>query len=163
MGGYGSGYQGRSKTAVEQCYAPLDVTIFKRYGILDATEGEFPLVNANEDELARMEFWITSVGDYDAQRGICKSVTIKAVVHDWWGDERQASGTMHVEAETMWNSHTRLWWRCPSCDRRCKKLYAQPVSKCYACRVCQNLTYESVQSNVSGSKVWQRMLRIAGR
>lgn len=108
MGGYGSGYQGQSKTAVEQCYAPLDVTIFKRDGMLDATEGTFSLVNANEDKLARMEFWITAVGDYDAQRGICKSVTVKAIVYDWWGDEGQANGTMHVEAETMWNGHTRL-------------------------------------------------------
>jgi len=39
----------------------------------------------------------------------------------------------------------RWWIKCPSCNRRVKKLYRPPANTIIACRHCHNLTYHSSQ------------------
>jgi hypothetical protein len=39
----------------------------------------------------------------------------------------------------------RLWWECPQCERRCRKLYLASGEKTYRCRVCADLTYLSTR------------------
>ena len=41
----------------------------------------------------------------------------------------------------------RWFWTCPQCERRCHKLYIAPGRKRFACRVCENLTYLSIQTH----------------
>ncbi len=65
----------------------------------------------------------------------------------------------------------RWWFRCPSCDRRCRIVYLPPGQKYFACRICHNLTYTSQQESRSGLigalkfmqqlPKWQRKLRRA--
>lgn len=41
----------------------------------------------------------------------------------------------------------RWWWLCPTCYRRCLKLYFPPRADRLACRLCHNLSYESAQAS----------------
>jgi hypothetical protein len=43
----------------------------------------------------------------------------------------------------------RWWFNCPSCDRRCSKLYLPPRDRIFLCRICHDLTYRSCQQSHS--------------
>lgn len=36
----------------------------------------------------------------------------------------------------------RVWFLCPTCDRRVGTLYRQPLNILFLCRHCHNLTYD---------------------
>lgn len=46
----------------------------------------------------------------------------------------------------------RLWWHCPQCDRRCRKLYLASGEKTYMCHVCADLTYLSTRQRVGNRR-----------
>lgn len=54
----------------------------------------------------------------------------------------------------------RFWWLCPSCGRRCAHLYS---GKVFACRICQQLTYESAQTGNPRRERVERRLRAIHR
>jgi hypothetical protein len=41
----------------------------------------------------------------------------------------------------------RVWFLCPSCSRRCSKLYLPPRESSFLCRLCHCLSYESAQTS----------------
>jgi hypothetical protein len=43
----------------------------------------------------------------------------------------------------------RWWFLCPRCNRRASLLYKPSNSRCFFCRCCHDLTYESAQTSRS--------------
>jgi hypothetical protein len=52
-----------------------------------------------------------------------------------------------LDATSCPNGGVRLWFKCPTCNRRGYKLYRPPGERFFACRGCHNLTYRSVQEH----------------
>lgn len=46
----------------------------------------------------------------------------------------------------------RLWLLCPTCKRRCAKLYRPYGQVAYACRECSNLTYASTRQETQAEE-----------
>jgi hypothetical protein len=52
----------------------------------------------------------------------------------------------------------RFWFACPSCRRRCKKLYTTALRPLIACRQCHRLAYFLRHNKSRRAKFWHRLL-----
>ena len=57
--------------------------------------------------------------------------------------------TDHDYAVRLTEAHRRVWWACPGCGRRARKLYLPPSGDWFACRRCYDLSYASRQERSS--------------
>jgi len=61
----------------------------------------------------------------------------------------------------------RYWFRCPACQKRCRKLYAF-LQVCFFCRKCLNLGYRSqiclpwVRYSLMANKIERRLISMGG-
>ena len=52
----------------------------------------------------------------------------------------------------------RVWFACPSCAKRVRKLYLPPSGGRFLCRICHDLSYASRQKRRSAeAKAWERV------
>lgn len=56
----------------------------------------------------------------------------------------------------------RWWFRCPSCARRCAKLYMPPGAERFACRCCHRLAYRS-KREPAAERVARRLEQVRER
>ena len=67
------------------------------------------------------------------------------------GEKKDYNYTISVESTPCNYGGKRWWYICPlvvngiSCGRRCRIIYMPPGAKCFGCRECHQLTYESRQ------------------
>jgi hypothetical protein len=136
MGGHGSGRRGY-RPVVEDGFK-LSAYYFQRYKLLNGASGVlyWPGPRAGEwsgsisyrSSLDSSEMWLS----YTTKCG---------------GESHAVSDSIRLTTTRSNFGGTRYWWVCPSCHRRCAKLYL-PNAVYFRCRRCYNLTYRS--SNESG-------------
>jgi hypothetical protein len=54
----------------------------------------------------------------------------------------------------------RVWFSCPRCERRCRKLYADESLRALGCRVCLGLRYFSQRRAANKIRLVERMARV---
>lgn len=59
-------------------------------------------------------------------------------------DERTPQCIIMHTTPLPWGK-SRWWFGCPTCERRCSRLYLPPRCADFQCRVCHDLTYRSCQ------------------
>ena len=59
-----------------------------------------------------------------------------------WDDLRQTRERIQLTTTRPQFGGARYWYVCPSCGRRCGKLYAPEWDRRFACRICRDLVYE---------------------
>jgi hypothetical protein len=146
MGGSGSGWQGSSKTTVEDCLV-LSAAKIQRDGFLRSCHrwwGSLTWRNTlTGEELSSIGFETDTGADrgwarlHYTRRGIDEPmdyrVTLTATPLPWGG--------------------MRWWFVCPlttggrSCTRRVGKLHLPPGGRYFGCRHCYGLTYTSCQES----------------
>ena len=62
---------------------------------------------------------------------------------DYWLNGVAVSERIPLDRTRPRYGGVRWWFRCPSCARRCAKLYLPPGAECFACRRCHRLAYQS--------------------
>lgn len=53
----------------------------------------------------------------------------------------------------------RVWFVCPTCNRRVGTLYRKPLGILFLCRNCQNLTYQLQRYHRSSHEVFLRSIK----
>lgn len=121
MGGSGSGRSG-GRQRCEHCLA-IDVRIWQRQNLLDPPGARF----------------LEMRGRYE---NISVEVDNDHVVLNFMSDsgERRFE-PIALERTPCHYGGTRPWFRCPSCDQRCAKLFLRQGR--FLCRVCHRLGYVS--------------------
>ena len=135
MGGMGSGsyYRMKNTRGTAENSLPLDIRRLKREGCL--TFGR--------------EFswqWLNGLGNPYASIG--------ATVHGDYLTLQYTHKKTEDVSQKVYFTYTpcnyggeRIWFRCPSCGRRCAVIYG--CGKFFACRVCCNLTYQTCNETPS--------------
>jgi hypothetical protein len=138
MGGYGSG-RPRKRTPVEECLI-LSVGRLQKLGLLtENTKGGGSLTWTNT---ATGE--TTSSIMYGMDTGADPPFLSVQYKHSRTGESLDYQIRLKVYP-LPWGG-IRWVFRCPDCDRGCRKLYMPSGSLRFSCRLCYGLTYQSVQS-----------------
>jgi len=138
MGGYGSGYHGPRKRTVEECRS-LDVKDLRRLGFLTPNAwraGTLTWTNACGEQIGSLG---CEVRLQDGEQWVRLHYTLnQTTAMDY---------RVRLDATRPRFGGTRWWFLCPSCGRRFRRLHLAPGYESFACRVCLNLTYESVRTH----------------
>ena len=146
MGGLGSGRWGwhRKKDTVESCYS-LDASWWQREGILQAnvwTQGARVWKNTYTGEKESAIGYVVNTSDTDGWLELKYTITATREDLDY---------TVWLQTTRPYFGGLRWWFTCPlvvngvACRRRVRKLYLK--GKYFGCRICYDLTYESVQKH----------------
>jgi hypothetical protein len=69
------------------------------------------------------------------------------------GTRARVDATVHLVRTPALNHGERLWFSCPACNKRVRKLYLPPGQTVFRCRHCHNLTYQSRQKEPN---IWRK-------
>lgn len=61
----------------------------------------------------------------------------------YWYMEEKVIAYVRLTSTSCTYGGVRWWALCPSCERRCAKLYKRVKDRHYGCQVCQGVTYKS--------------------
>lgn len=68
---------------------------------------------------------------------------------------------VHLVSTPTRFSGERLWFSCPGCKRRVRKLYLPPYETYFLCRACHELTYRSQKkSTPQFDRAWSRLEKL---
>jgi hypothetical protein len=147
MGGYGSGRRIRRKTTVEES-RELDIAKFPVAEF--AYQSSWPRVvtwrNHMDEVTATIGYTCEPLGSDSAILRFKYSVTRA-------GEKIQIDEPIQVVTTKPNFGGVRWWFICPltvngiACQRRVRKLYLASGGRYFGCRICYNLTYESVRTH----------------
>lgn len=155
MGGVGSTRWGDyiKKTTVDECLR-LDILSFTRKGYFgnDGIKGTIEWESSNS-----IRFEINNANP--SQRFIQVAYTVSGE----YITDHKVHQTIQVETTHLINGGSMFWFKCPgseqtSCNRRSRILYL-PIyfdapNPRFACRLCNDLTYESCQTATFWTSSW---------
>ncbi len=132
MGGYGSGWQGASKTLVEHC-TRLEMTSLHQQGVAYGKHCSGPGPGPN---------------------GLIVRFTLSrdTLVLEYLAQNRRHSIAVPIVTTTPYYGGSRSWFLCPKCSRRCAVLYIHAGNSRFSCRLCQRLQYQSTRIVKPGSQ-----------
>jgi len=132
MGGYGSGRSGW-RIKVEDCLT-LSMYTLQRDSSLKWSMGTLTWRwKSSGEETGSVGFRV----DHGNDRFILQyTKTLQA-------EKREVEDPIPFHTTEAQFGGVRYWFNCPSCWRRCAKLYLPPGGLYFRCRLCYNLTYES--------------------
>lgn len=146
MGGYGSGSRSGRKTTVEDCHA-LDIAIFP--------VPEFTY----QSPWPRVVSWrnyrdvVTASVGYTCEPCGNSSAILRFSYTVGRDDPLRTEEPIPVVTTQPYFGGVRWWFICPltvngrACQRRARKLYLPSGGRYFGCRICYNLTYESVRTH----------------
>lgn len=147
MGGFGSGRKRSRKSTVEEC-RQLDIA---RFPVTEFTQhSNWPSIiswkNYAGEVTGRVGYTCEPLGDGSAILHFSYTMT---------RDENKIEVTEQIPVRTTrpFFGGIRWWFICPAiiagknCQLRVRKLYIPPGGRYFACRICYNLTYESVRTH----------------
>ena len=152
MGGYGSGKRAwhTRKTTVEGCLA-LPVGLFKQ-GLSHGPGWGGTVQWSQGDKVTGWIGYRTVVASCGTGVGIRLTYT---TTDRRSGEKTESDYVIETTSTLPYFGGRRRWFLCPSCGRRCGKLYNPPGSVWFACRLCFKLTYTSCQE----SHKWDRLYK----
>jgi hypothetical protein len=136
MGGFGSGRSGW-RIKVEDCLT-LSMYWLQREGKLNSWMGTLTWRwKSTGEETGSVSFRV----DHGNDRFILQyTKTLQ-------GEKRHVEDPIPFHTTGAQFGGVRYWFNCPSCWRRCAKLYLPPGGLYFRCRLCYHLTYESCKES----------------
>lgn len=136
------------KDLVESHYA-LDLARLRKIGYDACFWKDIPITLSWGDDPSQPQCSIAAVGRVRVDGSTSLEVCYQLTEHSTGRKHRQ-----HYHISLTWTpcpfGGYRLWFSCPSCQRRCRILYLRqshnPSDAVFRCRKCLNLTYYSQQT-----------------
>ena len=126
-----------AKETVENSWVLDAVALVREGGLRDGTRGTCPCTQGGKTAHIRWAF--EEDENHDEFLHLLYSYTARD------GSETDRSDWILLERTRTPVGGERIWFTCPKCERRVRKLYLPPSGGQFLCRVCHRLSYQSRQ------------------
>jgi len=150
MGGWGSG-PGRFRDCVEDCLA-LSVGWLQRTGKISPDSESWGGVSW----AYRTGEPIASVG-YEVETRRQAGYDFGSMLLRYSRQGKSLETRIPLMSWPMPWGGPRWGFRCPVCNRPCRKIYLPPGNNRFACRICHGLTYASCQASHKYDAMFRRL------
>lgn len=138
-----------TKTTVEECWV-VDVVQLAREG--DVRHGQSGTLPCTRDgETVRIGWEVEENAYHEV------FVRLGFLYRRPEGREINGSHGLLLERSLAGRGQGRVWFLCPDCQKRARKLYLPPTGGRFACRTCHRLSYRSRQHRLDP---WERVAKL---